>query len=45
MCYELLPTFEVPHDDVVLPVATPEAASTLVALFGPAERNDYRRRR
>ncbi len=43
--YELLATFEVPHFDVLMPAATREAASTLLSFFGPAERNDYRRRR
>lgn len=43
--FELLPTFEAPHYDVVLPTATTDAASTLLSLFGPAERNPYRRRR
>lgn len=43
--YELLATFEVPHYDLLLPAATEDAASTLLSLFGPAERNPYRRRR
>ncbi len=43
--YELLPTFDAPHFDVVVPTATADAASTLLSLFGPAERNPYRRRR
>jgi hypothetical protein len=43
--HELLPTFDVPHYDVVLPAATSDAAGTLLSLFGPAERNPYRRRR
>lgn len=43
--YELLPTFDAPHFDVVVPVATPDAAGSLLLSFGPAERNPYRRRR
>jgi hypothetical protein len=43
--YELLPTFERPHFDIVLPAATTDAAGTLMALFGPTERNMFRRRR
>jgi hypothetical protein len=43
--YELLPTFEVPHFDVVLPAAALDAASSLLSLFGPIERNTFRRRR
>jgi hypothetical protein len=43
--FELLPTFDAPHYDVILPAATAEAAGTLLSLFGPAERNPYRRRR
>lgn len=41
----LLPTFAVPHYDVLLPATTEAAAGTLLSLFGPAERNPYRRRR
>lgn len=36
---ELLPTFDAPHFDVLVPKATGEAASILVSLFSPAERN------
>ena len=43
--YELLPTFESPHHDLLISAASREAASTLLASFGPAERNPYRRRR
>jgi hypothetical protein len=43
--FELLPTFGAPHYDVVLPAATIEVASSLLSLFGPAQRNPYRRRR
>lgn len=43
--YELLATFEVPHYDLLVPAATEDAASTLLSLFGPGERNPYRRRR
>lgn len=43
--YVLLPTFEVPHYDLLLPATTEAAAGTLLSLFGPAERNPYRRRR
>ena len=43
--YVLLPTFEVPHYDLLLPAATEDAAGTLLSLFGPAERNPFRRRR
>ena len=43
--YELLPTFDAPHFDVVVPVATPDAAGSLLLAFRPAERNPYRRRR
>ncbi|HSH58413.1 MAG TPA: hypothetical protein VK988_02005 [Acidimicrobiales bacterium] len=40
--YELLSTFDAPHFDVVVPKATADAASTVLSLFGPAERNPYR---
>lgn len=43
--FELLPTFEVPHYDVLLSAASLDAAGRLLSLFGPAERNTYRRRR
>jgi hypothetical protein len=43
--YVLLPTFDVPHYDLLLPAASEAAASTLLSVFGPAERNPYRRRR
>lgn len=43
--YVLLPTFEVPHYDLLLPAATKAGAGTLLSVFGPAERNPYRRRR
>ena len=43
--FELLPTFHAPHYDVVLRVATLEAATTLVSVFGPVQRNPYLRRR
>jgi hypothetical protein len=43
--HELLPTFDAPHFDLVLPAATVAAAGTLLSLFGPAERNSCRRRR
>lgn len=43
--YVLLPTFGAPHFDLLLPATTNDAAGTLVSLFGPAERNPYRRRR
>ena len=43
--YVLLPTFDVPHYDLLLPAATEAAAGTLLSVFGPAERNPYRRRR
>jgi hypothetical protein len=43
--FEVLPTHNSPHFDIVLPEATSEAASTLLALFSTAERNPYRRRR
>lgn len=43
--FELLATFDAPHFDVVLPDASDEAATTLLALFGPSEHNPYRRRR
>ena len=42
---DLLPTFGAPHYSLLLPAATLEAASSLLATFGPAERNPYRRRR
>jgi hypothetical protein len=35
----------VPHYDILLPAATEPAAGTLLSVFGPAERNPYRRRR
>ena len=43
--FEMLPTFQVPHYDVVLPAASPDEAGILLSLFSPAERNTYRRRR
>lgn len=43
--YVLLPTFGVPHFDLLIPEATDEAASTLLSVFGPTQRNTYRRRR
>jgi hypothetical protein len=43
--YLLLPTFAVPHCDIVLPAATPAAARDLLAQFGPALDNPYKRRR
>ena len=43
--YELLATFAVPHFDIVLPEASPVAASSLLALFSVPERTPYRRRR
>jgi hypothetical protein len=43
--FELLPTFEVPHCDILLPAANRDEADTLVSLFGVAERNPFRRRR
>jgi len=43
--FELLPTFQAPHYDVVLPAATLEVATTLVSVFGAAQRNPYLRRR
>jgi hypothetical protein len=43
--YVLLPTFDVPHYDLLLPTTTEDAAGRLLSLFGPAERNPYRRRR
>ena len=43
--YELLPTFDAPHFDVVVPVETTDAAGSLLLEFSPAERNPYRRRR
>lgn len=44
-CIRLLPTFDAPHFDVLVPTATVDAASTLLSLLGPAEGNPYRRRR
>lgn len=43
--YALLPTFEVPHFDVLLPAANRDEAGTLLSLLGAAERNAFRRRR
>ncbi len=43
--FELLPTFQAPHYDVVLPAATLKVATTLVSVFGAAQRNLYLRRR
>lgn len=41
----LLPTFAEPHCDIVLPAATTAAARALLAHFGPALDNPYKRRR
>jgi hypothetical protein len=41
----LLPTFAVPHCDIVLPAATMAAAADLLAQFGPTLDNPYKRRR
>ena len=43
--YELLPTFETPHYDVVLPGMTSAAVGILLELFGTPLTNPYRRRR
>ena len=43
--YVLLPTFAVPHCDIVLPAATTGAATAILAHFGPALDNPYKRRR
>lgn len=43
--YLLLPTFAVPHTDIVLPSATLAAAMDLLAHFGPPLDNPYKRRR
>ena len=39
--YVLLPTFAVPHCDLVLPVATTGAGTAILAHFGPALDNPY----
>jgi hypothetical protein len=43
--FELVPTFDAPHFDVLVPKATADAASTLSSLFGSGERNRDRQRR
>ena len=43
--YSLLPTFDAPHFDLLAPDATDEVAGTLLSVFGPIQRNPYRRRR
>lgn len=43
--YLLLPTFAVPHDDIVLEEASEVAARRLLAYFGPVLDNPYKRRR
>lgn len=42
--FELGATHRPPHYDVVLPEASAEHASTLLAVFGPGETNPHRRR-
>ena len=42
--FELLPTYRVPHYDILLPAVTAEHASTLLALFGAGQSNPFRRR-
>ncbi len=43
--FELLATHRPPHYDVVLPEASPEHASTLLAVFGRGAPNPHRRPR
>jgi hypothetical protein len=43
--FALLPTFETPHYDVVLPAPTTAAVGILLELFGAPVKNPYRRRR
>ena len=43
--YLLLPTFAVPHCDIVLPAATTGAARALLAHCGPTIDHPYKRRR
>ncbi|MBI1736787.1 MAG: hypothetical protein HYR51_16595 [Candidatus Rokubacteria bacterium] len=43
--YLLLPTFAVPHYDIVLEEASEAAARRLLAHFGPVLDNPYKRRR
>ncbi len=43
--YELVPTFDAPHYDVLLPAASAEVAGSLLSLFGDPRSNPYKRRR
>jgi hypothetical protein len=43
--FHVLPTHNSPHFDIVLPEATSEAASTMLALFSAGQPNPNRRRR
>lgn len=42
--YELVPTFSVPHYDLLLPEPTEDAAGRLLSVFGDAVPNPYRQR-
>lgn len=42
--FEILPTYAAPHFDIVLADATLAEAGRLLALFGPAEQNPFKRR-
>jgi hypothetical protein len=43
--FVVLPTHDVPHFDVVLAEASSDEAARLLAVFGPAVNNPYKRRR